>query len=60
MFRTFFALPRRTPKDIEGELHSLCHADQIERLAMPAALRKDVGLDCGCDRPLPDLGSRFV
>lgn len=50
MFRLF---PRRLPKDVADELASLCHTDQIERLAAPKALHKDIGVDCGCDVPKP-------
>jgi len=48
MFRNLFKTPPHTPKDIADELVSLCHASQIERLAAPKGLHKDIGLDCGC------------
>ncbi len=55
MFRRLFATPRKHPADVAAEIASLCHAAQFEILAMPKALRKDVGLDCGCVSQTNDL-----
>jgi len=49
MFERFFAPPRRMPRSVEEELHSLCHATQIEVLSRLPRLRRDPCADCGCD-----------
>ena len=41
----FLKPPRKMPKDVRDELHSLCHEAQIRHL--PAGVRRDIGLDCG-------------
>lgn len=51
MFRTLFRPRPRMSKALRDELHSLCHASQIEALGQSRHMRRDVGLDCGCDRP---------
>ncbi len=51
MFRTLFRPSARLPRTIEEELHSLCHAAQVE--ALSPHLRRDIGVDCGCDMPVP-------
>jgi hypothetical protein len=53
MFRRLFTAPKRLPRDMADEIASLCHADQIDRLVAPRGLLKDVGLDCGCNGPMP-------
>ena len=44
-----FQIPRRRPKDVEAEIQSLCRDQQMRHLSL--AVRKDVGLDCGCQQP---------
>ena len=56
MFDPFRPAPRRSA--LEEDLLALCNARQIEVLSIPQTLRRDVGLDCGCD-PLPRRSSRF-
>lgn len=51
MFARLFATPRRHPRDVAEEIASICRAAQLDRLALPSGLRRDVGLDCGCDSP---------
>ena len=48
----WFARKRAAPlsKAMRDEIDAICHALQIEALAVPGHLRKDVGLDCGCDQ----------
>ncbi len=41
-------IPRRRPKDVEEEIQSLCRDRQMRHL--PHSVRKDIGLDCGCQR----------
>lgn len=50
MLTKLFAPPRRLPRDIRDEIHALCHSEQIRRLALPDEIRRDLGMDCGCDR----------
>ena len=40
-------------RDLRDEFLSLCRAEQIERLALPGRILRDIGLDCGCDGPGP-------
>ena len=55
MFKRRPAPPRQMPADLREEIEAMCHARQIEQLALPRALRRDVGLDCGCISPEPVL-----
>ena len=55
MFRNLFKPRARMSRALRDELHSLCHASQIETLSQSRHMRRDVGLDCGCDRPKPTL-----
>lgn len=45
---------RRSPKPrnrtLNEELQAMCNASQLERLSVSAHLRRDIGVDCGCDR----------
>ncbi|SDK17817.1 hypothetical protein [Aliiruegeria lutimaris] len=51
--RLFRQTPRALPRDIESEIASICRASQIERLSLSPHLRRDVGLDCGCQGENP-------
>lgn len=55
MFGKWFTSRPRMSRALEDELHSLCHAQQVEALRHSRHMRRDVGLDCGCDRS--DLSS---
>ena len=46
-----FGYNRRRPLDQKHrtELLDLCQAAQFEQLALPDHLRRDIGLDCGCE-----------
>lgn len=51
MLRHLFKPKERMRDALRDELHSLCHAEQIRTLTLPRDVKRDVGLDCGCDRP---------
>ena len=51
MFKSLFKTPQIMSPALRDEIQSLCRDQQIARLTMPHALRRDVGLDCGCDTP---------
>ncbi len=51
MFGKWKAPHPRLSRALQDELHSLCHAQQVEALQQSRHMRRDVGLDCGCDRP---------
>ena len=55
MFARFFAPPHQMPSDLQNELHALCHASQIEKLAAPKVLHRDIGVDCGCTATEPSV-----
>ncbi|EAR52829.1 tRNA pseudouridine synthase B [Oceanicola granulosus HTCC2516] len=40
--------PASLASRLEDELQALCNRAQIERLALPRRVRKDIGLDCDC------------
>ena len=50
MLRDLFKPRQRKSRTLRDELHALCHAVQIETLNQSRHMRRDVGLDCGCDR----------
>ena len=50
MLRDLFKPRQRKSRTLRDELHALCHAVQIETLNHSRHMRRDVGLDCGCDR----------
>ena len=45
--------PRPHSRALRDELQSLCHRAQLDALNLPAHLRRDIGLDCGCVSPIP-------
>jgi len=45
--------PAAPPPGLEAELQALCTAHQFEALSVPARLRRDIGLDCGCAAAAP-------
>ena len=51
MLGKWFPPRSRLSRALEDELHSLCHAQQVETLQHSRHMRRDDGLDCGCDRP---------
>ncbi len=38
-------------EDVLNEIRSICHARQVSLLAIPQSLRRDTGVDCGCEQP---------
>lgn len=49
MFKRFFSAPTRMPRDVEDEILSMCREAAIEAHGFSRHMRRDVGLDCGCD-----------
>ncbi len=48
-------------RDIRDEVLSMCRSYQIRNLDMPKRIKRDLGLDCGCDgMSLPVLPPRIL
>lgn len=45
--------PRRPtlPDSVREEVHSICRAQQLDKLSLSQHLLRDVGMDCGCIGP---------
>lgn len=49
MFATRKRPTRVLSDDILNEVRSICHSRQVSLLALPKALRRDTGTECGCE-----------
>ena len=55
MLKALFKPRERMNDALRNELHSLCHAQQVQTLKLPRSLQRDVGLDCGCETARPPI-----
>ena len=49
MFRSWNRPEPKLTEDVMNEIRSICHSQQVSLLALPQSLRRDTGIDCGCD-----------
>ncbi len=50
--RLFRRSPAALKSNVEGEILSICHTEQVRRLSLSPHLQRDIGLDCGCSGPM--------